>query len=259
MFRNAMPRVYELRDLIESPSAPDAYFQNFDQSICEEPSKKQAWLAWENKLQKLDLVSWHFLKTEAGPYLNKRETNGRGWEQLFSILNQAHAYNYLVDQGCASVHFIPRADAQGQKTPDLYGVCDGRRVLCEVKTIHISKDEATCRQTQQGRSISNGLNAGFLKKFHDDLHKANDQIESYDGAADVKRIAFFVINFDDAFAEYKTEYFAQLDQYLAAHPISGIDIVFYNQWTACHCAIAMEHAVVVNEGYLRIAELANLV
>ena len=244
MLRNAMPRVYELRDLIDDPSAPGAYFQNFDQSICEEPSKKQAWLAHENGFQKLDLKSWQFLKDEASNYLIHHAANGRAWEQLISVLNQARAHNYLVDKGYTSVCFIPRART---KTPDLCGEYGGHKVLCEVKTIQISDHEANCRHTGKGRTISNWLGENFLKKLHSHLLKAKSQMESYDGAADVKRICFFVINFDDAFAEYKTEYFTQLDQYLAAQAVSGIDIVFYNQRTAFHCAIVMTHAVVVNE------------
>ena len=251
MFRNEMPRVYELRDLIDDPLSPCAYFQNFDTSICDDdPSKKQTWLAREEAFQKLDLESWSFLKSEAFPYLTAQDPNGRGWEQLISILNQAYAYNYLVDQGCLVVRFIPRADKAGQETPDLCGVYKGRKVLCEVKTMQVSENEATCRQAQQGRVITNILSGGFLNKLHHDLCKAKKQLASYASAEDTKRIVFLIINFDDALGEYKAGYYAQIDQYLATASFPDIDIVLYNQWTPFHAKMSMKHAIVVNAAML---------
>ncbi len=53
MFRHEMPRVYELIDLIHDPSTHGAYFQDFDNSMRDEPSKKQIWLAREREFQRL--------------------------------------------------------------------------------------------------------------------------------------------------------------------------------------------------------------
>jgi hypothetical protein len=86
-----MPRVDELRALIDDPSKPSAYFQNFDESVCAEPSAGGVWLAREREFQRLDPASWEFLKAEARPYLTARDAKGRGWEQLIAILNQARA------------------------------------------------------------------------------------------------------------------------------------------------------------------------
>jgi hypothetical protein len=33
VYRNELPRVYELHDLVQQPRAPDAYFQDFDRSL----------------------------------------------------------------------------------------------------------------------------------------------------------------------------------------------------------------------------------
>lgn len=54
MSREELPRVYELRDPINDPTATGAYFQDFDNSIRDEPSKKQAWLVWDQEFQRLD-------------------------------------------------------------------------------------------------------------------------------------------------------------------------------------------------------------
>ena len=241
-----MPRVYELIDLIEDRSDPSAYFQNFDVSIRDEPSKAKVWLARERELQRLDLKSWSFLRSEARPYLTSRHAS-RGWEQLISILNQARAYNHLLDEGYQPISFIPRASSDGIKTPDLLGVLNGKNVLCEVKTINISEVEANRRNSGGVVSSMNLLTSGFFDKLSSDLLAAKKQMESYDNSVDVRRIVFIVPNFDDFLAEYKKNYFVQIDQHLAIKPIHGLDIVFYNQRTAFHCQVAMQNAAVVNE------------
>ena len=185
MFRQEMPRVYELQDLISDRSASGAYFQNFDHSIRDEPEKRKTWLARERVFQRLDPESWQFLKSEANPYLEKRNTRGRGHQQLISILNQAWAYNYLLDEGCLRATFIPPMKKEGQETPDLEGELKERRVLCEVKTISISDDEANRRQTGGVGSTVDSLETGFFNKLTSDLLKARSQIESYDGSAGI--------------------------------------------------------------------------
>lgn len=251
MFRQEMPRVYELQDLISDRSAPCAYFRDFDASIGNEPEKLKTWLARERIFQTLDPASWQFLKNEASPYLTKRNTKGRGHQQLISILNQAWAYTYLVDEGCLRTAFIPPmrkpVRKKGLETPDIEGELKERRVLCEVKTVSISDDEATRREMGAVGSTLDLLEIGFFNKLTSDLLKAKSQIESYDGSTGIRRIAFIVLNFDDWLGEYKADYFQQIDQHLAANPISGIDIVFYNQRTPFHFPISMRHATVVNE------------
>ena len=245
MFRKEMPRVYELRDLITDPSKPCANFQNFDDSIRDEPSKKQVWLAREREFQRLDTESWQFLKTETRPYFTTRDARG-GWQQIINSLNQARAHNYLIDEGCLGVRFIPKSKIDREETPDLEGMLNGMKVLCEVKTVNISDAEANRRQTEGVGSIANSLDQLFLRKLRLKLYKAKNQMESYSGV-DARWIAFIVLNFDDFLGEYKADYFEQIDQYLLAHPIPCIDIVFYNQRTAFHCHVAMQNAVVVNE------------
>ncbi len=246
MFRHEMPRVYELIGLILDPFRHEAYFQDFDKSIRDEPSKKQVWLAREREFQRLDMDSWQFLKSEALPYLTTRDAM-RGWEQLISILNQARAHNYLIDEGYVQVCFIPPSRIDGQKTPDLEGKLDGRKVLCEVKTVNISDAEATRRQTGGLVPRADSVVVGLFKKLRSDLLIAKGQMDSYDGSPQVRRIAFVVLNFDDFLAEYKENYFKQIDKYLVAEPIPDLDIVFYNQRTAIHVPVVMSHASVVNE------------
>ena len=245
MFRIEMPRVYELRDLIADPLNPSSYFQDFDDSVCDEPSKKLVWLAREKEFQRLDSESWQFLKNEALPYLIARDPK-RGWQQLIAILNQTRAHNYLTDKGCTEVRFIPRSKTNGEETPDIEGTLNGTKVVCEVKTVSISDVEAIRRKTGGVGCIAGSLNEGFFKKLMCNLCKAESQMVSYAGR-DAKRIAFIVLNFDDFFGEYKADYFKQIDRYLMAHAVPCTDIVFYNQKMVFHCHVAMQNAVVINE------------
>ncbi|WAL83550.1 hypothetical protein OYT13_03510 [Pandoraea sp. XJJ-1] len=190
-------------------------------------------------------MSWGALKSEARPYLTLHDTNGRGWQQLIDVLNQARAYNYLTDLGCSDVRFVPRG---GKETPDLEGALDMLKVLCEAKTINISEDEANRRNTGRSGCISDSLNEQFLNKLMSTLGKAKSQMETYDIGGNARRIAFLIINFDDSFAEYKVNYYRQIDQHLALDTLEGIDIVFYNQRTALHSDVSMQSALVVNEG-----------
>lgn len=242
-----MPRVYELQDLIADRSDPNAYFQKFDTSLRDEPEKMRTWLARECTFQRLDEKAWQFLKSEAQPYLTKPDLKGRGYQQLISMLNQAWAYEYLLDIGCRGVEFIPPGVAKGQETPDLKGVLEERIVLCEVKTLGISDDEAARRKTNGAGSTAPKLELGFLKKLTCALLKASSQMTSYDASNDVRCIAFVAINFDDFLGEYKENYYAQIDDHLAANPVNGLEILFYNSRTAFHSPILMKYAKVIHE------------
>ncbi len=245
MFRKELPRVYELRDQIGVSGSPSAYFRDFDDSLRDSPSKMRAFRALEDELRRLDPASWEFLKKEAHPYLTTRDET-RGWQQLFDILNQARAYNFLRTIGCSSIHFIPPCSREGEKTPELQAILDPIKVLCEVKTINISDKEGKARDTGIVRETKDQLEQGFFNKLMSDLTQAKEQLEARDPGKEAKRIAYIIINFDDFLAEYKERYFQQIDQYLSNNPVPGIEVVFHNQVTCFHKTIAMKSATVFN-------------
>ena len=179
MFRTQMPLIYELRDLIVDRASPDAYFQNFEDNVRDSPHHVRAiYLRWERELHGLDSDAWKFLKCEARPYLVSKDKCGRGWQQLFDILNQARAYNYLRILGCLNVRFIPRAKRQGLRTPDLEATLGSARILCEVKTINISEGELRARNQLTVRGIAVQLDAGFFRKLRSDVTDAKNQMQA---------------------------------------------------------------------------------
>lgn len=245
MPRSKLPRVYQLIDLIEDRVHPDAYFQNFEYSIEHGVEKRSVWLAREKEVQRLDIEAWDFLKKEVVPYLIARNYRGRGWEQLISILNQARAYNFLLDSGCSEIRFIPRVN--GKETPDLEAQLDGNTVICEVKTINKSAKEANSRQCCEPRFTLASLESGFFNKLTSDLEKAKSQMASYNNAPGVRHIAFIVVNFDDSIGEYKTDYYKEIEWHLVGVPVAEIEVVFFNQKTCFHNDVHMKNAIVVNE------------
>jgi hypothetical protein len=250
MFRTQMPRVYELKDLIGDPTSPNAYFQDFDNKVRDSPHHvMQIFLRWERELRGLDFDAWEFLKTEASPHLVHRDANGRGWQQLFDVLDQARAYNYLIAIGCSSVRFIPRADKQGLQTPDLEALLGSDKVLCEVKTINISQKEVRARSEFTVRSIGIRLEEGFFCKLRSDVMSAKSQMQAYNASSATRHYVYINLCFDDFLAQCKEDYFRQIDQYLSENPIPGAQLIFHNDHTAFYTPLRMTNATVVNDDY----------
>ncbi len=226
MYRNELARVYELHDIAQNPSSPDAYFSDFDNKLMESPLRLKHFRDIETDLQGLDTAAWDFFKKQLAPLLTVKSDN-RGWQALFDKLNEAKGYNHLVRAGCANVRFIPVSSVSGQRTPDLEGISARTRVLCEVKTVNISEDEAIRRTNGAAGSISLKLPDGFFKKLKSDIETATSQIVAYDPDNSVRRIIYVVLNFDDNLHEYAADYSAQIDMFLAAIPVSKTEIVFH--------------------------------
>jgi hypothetical protein len=243
--RAELPKIYQLIDLIKDRTHHDSYFQNFEHSIGDESAKRCFWLAREKELQRLDHEAWGFLKNEALPCLTAR--NNRGHEQLISILNQARAHNFLLDSDCSDIRFIPRESKKKKKTPDLEAKLEDISIICEVKTIHISKREVGARNSDACSLTLASLEPGFFNKLTSTLNKAKAQMVSYNSTPCARHIAFIVVNFDDSLGEYKTNYYEEIDHYLAGIPVSEIEVVVFNQITCFHNAVHMKNAIVVNE------------
>jgi hypothetical protein len=209
--REKFPRIQELRDLVADPCSPNAFFQNFDKTIDEFPPAKRQFLDWECELQGLDVCAWNCLKEELKPLLMSKHPT-RGWQTLFDKLNHAKAYNYLKSIRCANIGFVPVSREAGKKTPDLESTLENRKVLCEVKTINVSADEAKDRSSVGPicGSTSSQLSEGFFNKLKADLARANGQMDAYCEDGGARKIAFIVINFDDSLHAYANEYEQQI-------------------------------------------------
>src|ERR1700733_8364802 len=220
--RRQLPRLFELKELLTDPGHPDAYFRDFEEHL-KDPTCFAAYAIWEKALQSLDRVAWEHLRTRASRYLKHGDVKGRGWQQLFDVLGEALAYRYLREgEGCSIVRFIPETD---ERTPDLEGLVDHKRVLCEVKTVNISDDEVSGRRGPSlPRKVGNELDAGFLRKLDSDIARARNQLQSYDPNVGAQQLVYINVCFDDFFGLYSEDYLQQIQQHLLQHP-PGIKVV----------------------------------
>jgi hypothetical protein len=225
MHRTTLPRIFELRDLLRNPDTPSAYFRDFDSSIATEPVKRKHFIDIEADLQGLDPGAWDYLKHEVAPLFEQKDP-ARGWRAAFDKLNQAKAYIHLKRIGCTDVEFIPESPTRGQKTPDLKGQLGETKVLCEVKTINISQDEANARTAIVARSIQRHLSDAFFEKLRSTLKTAKDQMACYYPNDDARRMVYVIINFDDGLHEYVEAYSDQLRSFVSDSPEPGTDVIF---------------------------------
>jgi hypothetical protein len=178
-------------------------------------------------LSALGDAAWRDLRSRAANVAH-RPYRGRGWQALFDAFNEARGYVYLQDCGCTEIAFIPR---KAKKTPDLRAIQNGTRVLCEVKTINISQDEAEHRErVAQGvfevTSTLGQVTAGMLSKVVSTIEDGIAQLDCEDPQRAARRIVFTVLNFDDWVGDCYPEYFAQLDAHLLVNPVAGAELVF---------------------------------
>ncbi len=167
---NELQRVLEVRAVAINLGSPTAFFQSKDDKL-ENPVKRPFFIELERDLQALDVQAWKHLKSEICERL-KQKTELRGWQQLIDIFNEAKGYRYLSSIGCTDIAFVPRSKI---KTPDLRAVRKTTKVLCDVKTINISDNEAERRFTGGVGTTLAQLPDGFFNKILNHLKTASAQ------------------------------------------------------------------------------------
>jgi hypothetical protein len=175
-------------------------------------------------LQGLDAQAWANLKAEVTPLLMAKGPV-RGWQSLIDILNHARAFNYLRKIGCTSIRFIPRSRTKRRRTPDLAAELEGAKVLCEVKTVNISKDEAERRLSGGVGTSTDVLSPKFFRKLDRDIAQAKEQMTTHDPEA-AHRIVYVIVNFDDPLHEYADRYEAQISEHMCEQGVIGANVIF---------------------------------
>jgi hypothetical protein len=221
--RAEFPRIHELRDLLPRELPEGVRFPALDNTIYEFPPKRRFFQGVERDLEQLDAVAWVALRAKMPPLLKKHRT--RVWEPLYDALNEAKGYNHLTRIGCHAVHFIPTAE--GMKTPDLGALSpEGGKVLCDVKTVNISDIEVRRRREGGVATIADQLEDGFFRKIQSDLARAKTQMVTYAQDIPTRKIAYVVVNFDDGLHEYVDRYRVQIEQFMAANAVAGLETAF---------------------------------
>ena len=248
--REELSRVFELKDQLSDPETPGAYFQNFEEGLQENSQKLAAFRKLETVLSALDTDAWRTLRDTASDHLNRpSKGKGRGWQSLFDVLSEARGYAYLHSIGCSDIRFVGRSD---RPTPDIEASDEGQRVLCEVKTLNISDDEAGRRRrvysgTPVVSKTPTELGANYLSKLRKTLDHAVKQLDAADPARTARRIVFCVLHFDDWVGDYYPAHFREIDAHLSTHPVEGAELVFFLPNNLFGRSFEMRSASVVTE------------
>ena len=214
-------RLYEFKKICdELPNPSDCYFHDLDELL---KNEKSCYTTLDNELNRLDEISWEFLKKECSHDLCQNN-NKRGWTQLFNKLNEAKGYGYLVDKGCHIVEFIPTSKINGVETPDLKGSNEEANFLCEVKTINLSDFEIQRRANGSVKEVCYELNDGLRFQLSKVIDKAKSQLKSYQVVNVKGRIVFVVVYNDDWQLEAKTMIYPKIESYVNNLVEDGIEI-----------------------------------
>ena len=240
------PRFCELGDFESPVLSPDSYFHDFEKVIGKR-SLENFYDRLEKELQGLDPDAWKSLKNEASPYVCRKDLNGRGWSQLFDILYQARAYNYLTREGYSEVRFIERSRRQGIETPDLAAQSDSIPVLCEVKTINASETEIQNGRDGGARDIPTQLNEKFRRKLFSTIEKAEGQLRAHPVSGPARNFIYVNISFDEYVGYYQEYYYRQIEEWLLANPLEEIDLVLHNNQDNFDRNLSMKAATLVND------------
>ena len=244
-YAGRLPRLFELKDALEDPAHVDAYFQDFETKLANRHVFDQ-YERLERYLGALDAESWGDFRNRAARKLIARQRQqGRGWQDLFDVLNEAIGYAYLVARGATDIQFLPEGSV---KTPDLAASMGQTPLLCEVKTVNKSQDQA-----ERDRRVTAGeifvtdalteLPQNWLATLRDKIASALEQLNGYD-TKQATLVVFIAINFDDRIGDYHDRYFMQIDNFLDSIDLAGAELVLYPTTNAFERSYVMRNATV---------------
>jgi hypothetical protein len=121
--------------LVKQTYPHDRFFDGIESTWAAYEQARAQYAAYDKALSTMDEASWGEMRRKAlAHYLDHRP--GQLKQGFFNQLNEAFAYQHLVQRGYRSVRVL-RED--GKTKPDLEYVADGGRSFCEVKTVGISR------------------------------------------------------------------------------------------------------------------------
>lgn len=89
---------------------------------------------WSDLLSSLPGDAWSNLRTSTLQQIDQRDPM-RGWPQALDRFNEVRAFVYLQKIGCTDIEFA--LTSMATRGPDLIALRDGKKIACEVKTVHL--------------------------------------------------------------------------------------------------------------------------
>lgn len=180
----------------------------------------------ESFLQRLGPKAWEKLRCKALPYLTVDHPT-RGYEQLFSALDEARGYALLADQGYERIEFIEadKSKRGGKQLPDLIGFKRGSAAILEVKTINESDNNlaADAAWRKEAVVVPPHLSEEFKRKAVATIEQVKSQLLSYPRQVD-RKIVLLVVRFDYG-QKTAGHLYAELDDFISTlTPEAGIEV-----------------------------------
>ncbi|WP_316674927.1 hypothetical protein [uncultured Tolumonas sp.] len=199
----------ELIKSIEDENPDDWWINSRKESIKLFPELENELNVHEKALEVMDNDSKKIMFEKAKLAFSSNH-NSRGKHQFFDTLNEALAYEYLINTGFHNVHLLQ--EVKKHKMPDIKFTCNGIDYFCEVKTIGASDNELKLQQTSEvfNSSIYKELNENFFNKLQNTISIASDQISKHSENG----IIYIIINFDDFTLTHYETYQEQISKYL---------------------------------------------
>lgn len=147
---------------------------------------------YEKALSVLDDESWLVLSENARLAFKGPRTS-RGKNQLFNLLNEALAYEFLNDNDFDCVRML-KADRKNKK-PDISFELNGKVHYCEVKTIGASAEELG--RFDSGEVFDSGIYIKLTEQFLLKLCSTIDVAEGQLLAVGGRGLIYIVVHFDD--------------------------------------------------------------
>jgi hypothetical protein len=211
-----MRRMRDLIKMVNEAHPNDQFFATIDDTLRSSSQARAIYTAYDQALSCLDEKSWGVLSKKAIEHYPNHRTD-QTKQHFFNQLNEAFAYQFLLQQGYKSVEVLQE---DGTTKPDI-SYSDGvGRLYCEVKSIGVSDDELSRFNAEESfdTSIYRELSAGFLNKLDYDLKQAHRQISSQGGLG----LVFVVARFDDFTLSHYGRYREQISEFLNSHEVQDV-------------------------------------
>ncbi len=227
-----MRRVRELVGAVRSRYPEDKFFTGFEESCRRLRSKQAAYRTYEDALRWLDDGSWRLLKQKALNHFRDHRS-GQLKQGFFNQLNEAFAYRHLVRRKHRRVRLLPET---GAPMPDLEYFEGRSRRLCEVKTIGISDQEISRRQSREGfRNAYVHLGRGFIDKLWSTISAGRRQISAQGSHG----LVYIIVNLDDIAQDHYCAYRRELTAFAKSERLCDVQLRFgvrFNRRMRLTCA-----------------------
>ena len=223
LFSSIFPRLFELYQR-SNKTDPKNYFNFRELYPC-------AFVDTEKTLARLDAESWKMLLGKALPYVAVDDPI-RGYQQLWSALDEARGYDYLADHGYERIEFIETKQTKkgGPQSPDLVATKGDSTAILEVKTVNESSENLSPNAPWRHGAITvrPDLAPEFKGKLVSTIERARIQLNSFPDLTD-RKIVLPVVRFDHG---QKTggHLYEELEDFIASRSMEkGLEV--YHQIT----------------------------